>query len=120
MDRKWRYVTEELEGGAFIPGPWKATAVQTEWPKPASGSTWTIGTDTTGIAVVEDARRREYGPPSGTAEAHAHLIAAAPTLLEACERIISVYEGMETGDGEPCPDLAFARAAIAAARNQTT
>lgn len=42
----------------------------------------------------------------------ARLIAASPTLLEALERFVANYTGMETGDGEPCPDLAFARAAI--------
>lgn len=44
--------------------------------------------------------------------ANARLIAASPTLLEALERFVANYTGMETGDGEPCPDLAFARAAI--------
>jgi hypothetical protein len=40
---------------------------------------------------------------------------AAPALLEALQLFSREYDGFEDGDGQPCPVLAKARAAITAA-----
>jgi hypothetical protein len=50
-----------------------------------------------------------------TAEENARLIAATPALLEALQLFSREYDGFEDGDGQPCPVLAKARAAITAA-----
>jgi hypothetical protein len=34
-------------------------------------------------------------------------------LVEALRRLVKTYDGFEDGDGEPCPDVAFAKAALA-------
>lgn len=49
---------------------------------------------------------------------YARLIAAAPELLEALERMVATYADMQDGNGEPCPDVIAARAAIAKARGE--
>lgn len=54
--------------------------------------------------------------PSGPA--NARLIAAAPDLLEALEEFSREYDGFQDGDGDPCPTLAKARAAIEKATGQ--
>ena len=51
-------------------------------------------------------------------KANARLIAAAPDLLEALEEFSREYDGFEDGNGDPCPVLAKARAAIARARGE--
>lgn len=50
--------------------------------------------------------------------ARARLIAAAPALLEALQDFSRHYDGFQDGDGNPCPQLLKARAAIALALSQ--
>lgn len=97
----------------FTKGPWVARAVQTAWPAPASGSTWTIDVKdkSIGLAIVEDDRRREYGPPAGQAESNAHLIAAAPDLYEALGALTDACEYQHLRE--------LAWAALAKARGET-
>lgn len=52
-------------------------------------------------------------------EANARLIAAAPDLLGALEEFSREYDGFEDGNGDPCPVLAKARAAIDRATGRT-
>ena len=49
------------------------------------------------------------------AEANARLIAAAPDLLEACQRMVKWAEDWKAGNTHPHDDWLFARAAIAKA-----
>jgi hypothetical protein len=57
--------------------------------------------------------------PELKAEENARLIAAAPELLEALQEFLSEYDGFQNGDGDPCPTLQRARAAIARATGDT-
>ena len=59
------------------------------------------------------------GETQAEATANAHLIAAAPDLYEALERMVATYADMQDGNGEPCPDVIAARTAIAKARGET-
>lgn len=51
-------------------------------------------------------------------DSDARLIAAAPCLLEALTEFVTEYAGFEDGNGNACPTLAKARAAIAKARGE--
>ncbi|WP_335308112.1 hypothetical protein [Sphingomonas phyllosphaerae] len=51
-------------------------------------------------------------------EANARLMAAAPELLEALECMVATYADMQDGNGDPCPDVIAARAAIAKAQGE--
>jgi len=52
------------------------------------------------------------------AEANATLYAAAPDLFEALEAFSREYDGFEDGNGDPCPILKQARAALSKATAQ--
>ena len=43
------------------------------------------------------------------------IFAAAPQMYDALVRMVETYSEMEDGNGEPCPDVAAARAALAQA-----
>ena len=78
---------------------------------------WVV--DDTEVVCASDQSHIAEVPNGGRAEqdrADRALIAAAPELVEALEDFVRDYAGMETGDGEPCPTLAKARAAISKAR----
>lgn len=52
------------------------------------------------------------------AESNARLIAAAPDLFEALQAFSREYDGFEDGNGDPCPILKQARAALSKATAQ--
>lgn len=64
--------------------------------------------------------RNESGEPIAYAfdADEARMIAAAPCMFEALEEFSREYDGFEDGNGDPCPVLAKARAAIARARGE--
>lgn len=68
------------------------------------------------VAVIIGDSDDDYDPVPAQ---RARLIAAAPDLLEALEEFSREYDGFEDGNGDPCPVLAKARAAIAKARQST-
>lgn len=86
------------------PGPWAAA--------PIGGGRWAV--------TVSQMRNEDVGA-AGFGKADAHLIAAAPELLEALDGMLEVYGGENDEDGLPKHEvelnlIAFARAAIAKAR----
>lgn len=82
---------------------------------------WRVGitTDSDEIEVVSDARPYVCmalpGALDGVTEANARLIAAAPELLEAVERLVCVFGGDEY---EHFGSIAYARAIIAKATGE--
>lgn len=94
------------------PGPWFAEAVYGRW------CVW----DDAGIACICDVHAGVEPDPSGAE--HAHLIAAAPDLLAACETMAEAQRRADAGerDGFGCyvDALDKARAAIAKAKGETT
>ena len=57
-------------------------------------------------------------PTRDEALANARLIAAAPDMYEALSEFVREYDGFEDGDGNPCPTLARAIAALAKANGE--
>jgi hypothetical protein len=98
------------------PGPWKAQMIDGRMGVTANhmcsfpGMRYDICERVGGDCTAK--------PTKGTPEANARLIAAAPELLEALQRVVSdwvhPYDGGEYEDGE-MPALDQARAAIAKA-----
>lgn len=87
-------------------GPWKVFTVQ---DGPNKGQLLGVGQQT-GEGVTD-----AYGGLWGSGPeqmANAHLIAAAPKLYAALAEMVRVYADFEDGDGNPCPTVAAARAAL--------
>lgn len=97
------------------PGEWVAI------PPRRKGKHWRVG-----VGHPESADGRAYllaiidnGSPGDTLEtegANARLIAAAPALLFACERLLGVIDGRDPPD--PAFAVEFARAAVAKAKGE--
>lgn len=103
----------------FTPGPWG-------WVEQyRGGHAWLQSASekfTIGNAIIDDGSAYgEYPPRIAVNEANAHLIAAAPDLYEALERLLPMAEddcfqyGNSADEDE---DIIFARAALAKARGE--
>jgi hypothetical protein len=116
---------ENMSKAQHTPGPWK---IQDAGPN--SGNiirfeiVWTAnGTDFHSICEIEDSTvdAKDKKAAARMDEANARLIAAAPALLAACEAALDMMKRAWSDDDGGGPafqrdDLAFLRAAIAAAR----
>ena len=96
------------------PGPWVVKRPKN--PRDAIGLvSRQVGCMVRDICIVEDFRNKEN-------EANARLIAAAPELLDALERIANYSSGGVIEDGTPRADrhdmIHIARAAIAKAKGE--
>jgi len=89
------------------PGPWEIEGHY------HFGYRWISGPEHSQLAQVVWCM--EYEDRSPSCEANAHLIAAAPELLEALENLLKVHEG-EGGTQHHAGDMA--RAAIAKAKGE--
>lgn len=95
---------------AHTPGPWRLV----EWTAPDDYG-WSI-------KIGDAPHRLEVSAWSASSEADAHLIAAAPELLEALERLADTTQGLDVtfrsaAEESTAEDaLGQARAAIAKAR----
>ena len=86
----------------FTPGPWRAFRYG--------------GSPTDNWFIVAANHDRVCGGGSNQIIADdARLIAAAPELYEALAEFAREYDGFQKGDGDPCPTLTKARAALAKA-----
>lgn len=89
------------------PGPW-------EFRKAEQDGVWTIFAD--GGSIMWDA---QYSPWVPDKEADWHLIAAAPELLEALQRVLPQYEALLKDCGLISADsIEKARATIAKAKGE--
>jgi hypothetical protein len=96
-----------MEERKHTPGPWRWHA--------EDGPQWFLGP---GVLIVEDGMTD--GTPGGDSidRANAHLIAAAPELLEALKRCQNFIANTEREMGETLECGETARAAIAKARGE--
>ena len=94
------------------PGPWV-------WEHWQMGLTAQNGTSV--LAYYDYEGMSLHGKTEDEHEANAHLIAAAPDLLEALDRMIAEYDlwGGYNDDGFKSGTILSARAAIAKAKGQT-
>lgn len=96
------------------PGPWAINAGEpTLVYRPGRSES----EDEPAIAVtydVESAERFEWSRDTDECEANAHLIAAAPDLLDACRVALEVCR-FDAGEGRKAYDLQFVRLAIESA-----
>lgn len=92
-------------------GPWKA------YPCHREGYTIWAGTETDPICVIDS---QDYEGRYGALmhEADAHLIAAAPELLEALKVMVRLYAGQIQNNGGYDIALELAREAIAKAKGE--
>lgn len=106
---------DDGQGGSHTPGPWRVALSKT------SVTIFPV------VALPKGARIAstiawQGSPYRAVAEANAHLIAAAPELLEALEGLIGFAEAAETkmlvGDEGCLWPVEVARAAIARAKTQ--
>jgi len=86
------------------PGPWTAKVVH------FNGAGAILGPDNKGVACISAAVRREEN------ESNLRLIAAAPDLLAALQRIVRARQDGAIHPDDPCIDAA--RAAIAKAKGE--
>lgn len=103
---------------AWTPGPWRAERFVGDWKifgNPAWPCNWNDCDGVWPVAIIDDTITDDY---PREAEANARLIAAAPALYEALERLLAHWTG-EAGPTEHDDDDAMerkARAALALAR----
>lgn len=98
---------------SHTPGPW-AVSSRTD------GNWWHIGAGNQAIAAVHAASKKRNEPYAGMFEANAHLIAAAPDLLE--ELVITLGALKEVCDVRhaPLPESTIRRAEAAIAKAKGT
>ena len=107
----------QTERGGWTPGPWFADALDCVFTEP-DGNGLLIA-NARNSAIPKDCR-----PGNNEQEANAHLIAAAPMLLEALEQFLSEHiDLVESGDcgfwdPEKEEKVIKARAAIAIAKGE--
>lgn len=99
----WRHHTTEGDDMKATPGPWEVFDL-------SDGSTCVLAPTDTPFGSIQVCRLA-VGP---TQDADARLIAAAPCLLAACERIVAAQDTGDVGDVIRAMDAA--RAAVAKAR----
>ncbi len=94
--------------GKATPGPWKVLSSKDGEPIEV------IGADRTGVIRMRSICR----PTTENGKSNANLIAAAPELLEACERLLENYQVARhiNGHTRDTEDIRFARVAIANAK----
>lgn len=97
------------------PGPWVAKGGRVETAEPSTSVAATIESFVTGIHGTRSISRKE-------ARANAHLIAAAPELYEALERMLSKHcndTGTAASDWKPDSAPFLALVALRKARGET-
>lgn len=89
------------EQGEWTKGPWSV----------AKGCDQFVCNDGKWIASTMGIRGEEGA-------ANARLIAASPDLYAALREFVTVYDGFQDGDGNPCPTLEKARRALSKATSK--
>ncbi len=87
------------------PGPWEA--------KPGIAPQWIVEAKDTFICQTIDWYERHQ---EGNDESNAHLIAAAPDLLEACKHLVQMFSGRQDESTVEIKILTEGTAAIAKAK----
>jgi hypothetical protein len=87
--------------GNFTPGPWRAVYTPKKLIDDGSGE-WCVvppedDPDDCRVAAIA------YGPADERRAANARLIAAAPELLAACEKLIAAHEAYMDDDSQAYP-----------------
>lgn len=81
-----------MSGAQFTPGPWEARSQP--W---ATGHLWLVGRKEHGCEHTLVRVFQPFGRPTGTSEANARLIAAAPELYDACVDTLDALNRLRDG-----------------------